>query len=94
MSNNVPPGFGARLAHMRKLRGLTQEQLGEGLGADGKDVGKQAVSSWEVERNVPNGNQIFKMCQRLNCSSDYLYGIQRSVSEWDGKERRTEHKAA
>lgn len=67
--------FGARLAAKRKARGLTQEQLGEGMAADGTDVGKGAVSSWEVSRTVPSTSQLLKLCQRLNCSADELLGV-------------------
>lgn len=67
--------FGSRLAARRKAVGLTQEQLGEGLAADGGNVGKGAVSSWEVGRTVPSATQLPKICERLKCSADDLLGM-------------------
>jgi transcriptional regulator with XRE-family HTH domain len=64
--------FGARLATLRKAAGLTQEQLGEGLAADGSDVGKGAISSWEVGRTEPSPSQITKLCARLKCTPNDL----------------------
>lgn len=67
--------FGERLAERRKALGLTQEQLGAGLAADGGDVGKGGVSSWEVGRTFPSSAQIPSICQRLKCSADELLGM-------------------
>lgn len=67
--------FGSRLADRRKAAGLTQEQLGEGLAADGGNVGKGAISSWEVGRTAPSAAQIPKICERLGCSADDLLGM-------------------
>jgi transcriptional regulator with XRE-family HTH domain len=70
--------FGERLAAKRRAAHLTQEQLGEAV-----EVGKGAVSSWEVNRTQPSSEQITKLCVRLKCSADELLGI-----KWDGKTER------
>ena len=67
--------FGVRLAEKRRAAGLTQEQLGAGLALNGSDVGKGAVSSWEVGRTMPSPALLPKLCARLGCSSDDLLGI-------------------
>jgi len=67
-----PMTFGDRLVQMRKQRGLTQTELGRGLGADGADIGKQVIAGWENNRYVPRLEQFAKLCDRLHCSADVL----------------------
>lgn len=67
--------FGSRLAEARRNAGLTQAQLGEGLGPDKRDLQKATVSSWEVGASQPNAAQLVKLCERLNVSADYLLGV-------------------
>jgi transcriptional regulator with XRE-family HTH domain len=64
--------FGTRLAETRRLKKLTQEQLGKGLGTDGKDVTKAVVSGWEQDQHSPRADQLRMMCERLDCSADFL----------------------
>lgn len=56
-----------RIAVIRKIKGLTQEQLGELVG-----VTRQAVSKWESGQAVPDALTIAKLCQELNLSADYV----------------------
>ena len=65
-------GFGDRLAAARKNSGLTQGELGRGLGTDGADVGKSVVYGWEKDQHHPRVDQLALICKRLNCSADYL----------------------
>jgi transcriptional regulator with XRE-family HTH domain len=64
--------FGARLTAARKRKGLTQEQLGKGLGTDGKDAGKAVVYGWEKDQHMPRVDQLTLMCERLDESADHL----------------------
>lgn len=64
--------FGTRLTQTRKAKGLTQDQLGKGLGTDGKDVGKAVVYGWEKDQHAPRADQLRMICERLDCSADYL----------------------
>lgn len=81
----APPGsLGSRIAEARRASGLTQEQLGQGMGADGSDLGKGAVSSWEVDRTQPSAMQIARLADRLHVSTEYLL----RGREWDSTERR------
>jgi transcriptional regulator with XRE-family HTH domain len=73
--------FGERLAEARRVAGLTQEQLGVGLGSDGRDLGKGAVSSWENGGSHPSSAQVAKICDRLNISADHLLGVKARVKE-------------
>jgi transcriptional regulator with XRE-family HTH domain len=81
MSTDAKIILGVRLAALRAAAGLTQEQLGEGLAADGSDVGKGGVSSWEVGRTSPSAAQIPALCKRLNCSASDLFGEARTAPE-------------
>lgn len=51
---------------------MTQEQLGQGMGADGRDLGKGAVSCWENDVAPPNTKQLALLCERLKVKADDL----------------------
>lgn len=72
--NAAEDTFGARLALARKRAGLTQAQLGVGLGPDGRDLQRASVSAWEVGASTPSASQLVVLCQRLSISADYLLG--------------------
>jgi len=56
-----------RIAVIRKMKELTQEQMGELVG-----VSRQAVSKWEAGQAVPDALTIAKLCQELDVSADYM----------------------
>ena len=64
--------FGARLTEARKRKGLTQTQLGEGLGTDGADCSKAVVYGWEKDQHFPRVDQLALLCRRLDTTADYL----------------------
>jgi transcriptional regulator with XRE-family HTH domain len=64
--------FGTRLKAAREAKGLSQAQLGRGLGAGGADFTRGAVSHWEMDRHEPTLEQLAEICRRLDCSADYL----------------------
>jgi transcriptional regulator with XRE-family HTH domain len=66
--------FADRLRTARAKAGLTQAQLGLGMGKDDSDLGKGAVSSWEVGASTPSSSQLALICRRLGVSADYLLG--------------------
>lgn len=53
----------------RKEKGLTQTELAEKVG-----VTQGNLSAWETDRWKPDMNSLKKLCEALNCSSDYLLG--------------------
>lgn len=65
--------FGRRLSDARKARGLTQDDVGAIF-----DVGKQAVSHWEVGRSVPSAEQLAILGNELGQSVDWLLFGQRT----------------
>lgn len=56
-----------RLQELRKQNNYSQEQLAEKLG-----VTRQAVSKWESEQGNPDINNIIKLSEIYNVSTDYL----------------------
>ena len=56
-----------RINELRKLAGITQEQLGEMLG-----VSRQAVSKWESAQANPDIQYIIKMSEIFHVPTDYL----------------------
>jgi transcriptional regulator with XRE-family HTH domain len=67
-----PMSFGDRLLQLRKAKGLTQTDLGRGLGLNGEDIGKQVVWGWEKNAHYPRLDQFSKLCERLGCTADFL----------------------
>jgi transcriptional regulator with XRE-family HTH domain len=64
--------FGDRLRQCRRECGMTQAELGKGLGTDGADCGKQVVYGWEKNQHHPRVDQLILICKRLCVSADYL----------------------
>lgn len=64
--------FGMRLRHARAIAGMTQADLGRGMGNEGADLMKASVSAWEVDRSSPNVDQLRLICDRLCVSADWL----------------------
>jgi len=63
--------LGARIAELRKARGLTQAQLAERL-----DVGQQHVASFEVGRRRVPVSQLSPLADALGVSIEELLGTQ------------------
>lgn len=59
-----------KISHLRKIRGLTQEQLGEKLGISG-----QAVSKWENGESMPDIMLLPDLCDILGVSADALLEV-------------------
>lgn len=64
--------FGDRLRTRREEKKLTQDQLGKGLSTGGDDASKSVVLGWEKNRHFPRADQLAMICERLDCSADYL----------------------
>jgi len=56
-----------RIALLRKMKGLSQAELGKSL-----NVTDKAVSKWENGDGTPDMTQIMSLCQYFNISIDYL----------------------
>jgi len=71
----MEPKIGEKIAKYRKLKGYTQEQLGELVGVSG-----QAVSKWE-NGGVPDTYLLPTIAKTLNVSIDSLFGVEKKVKD-------------
>ena len=82
--------IGRHIAKSRKAKGLTQADLAEQL-----HVTRQAVSSWETGRTLPDLPTIVQIAECLNVSAEKLiYGKEISVKQRDTSAYRTAAKTS
>ena len=68
--------FSENLYTLRKNKGISQEQLAELV-----DVSRQSVSKWELAESYPTVENIFKLCNVLNCKMNEL--INENLTDFD-----------
>ena len=68
--------IGEKIAKYRKLKGYTQEQIGELVGVSG-----QAVSKWE-NGGVPDTYLLPTISKILGVSIDALFGVEKKISDY------------
>lgn len=56
-----------RIQHLRKSRGMSQEELAEKIG-----VSRQAVSKWESEQSMPDLEKVILLSGFFGVTTDYL----------------------
>lgn len=56
-----------RIQHLRKVKGISQEELADKIG-----VSRQAVSKWESEQSVPDLDKVITMSEYFDVTCDYL----------------------
>lgn len=81
--NELLVGMGQRIASARKAKNLTQEQLAELSG-----VSYQTISSAQLNKKSLRAENIIKISQALEVSTDYLLTGDRNVKDYltlDGK---------
>ncbi len=59
--------LGNKILELRKIKGLSQEQLGERI-----NVTRQTISNWELGETSPNPEQLKLLSKELNVSIDEL----------------------
>jgi len=59
--------FGEKLQFLRRLKGISQEELAEHL-----EVSRQAISKWENGTSVPDSSKVVKLSRLFSVSTDYL----------------------
>ena len=72
--------IGEKIAAYRKIKGYTQEQLGELVGVSG-----QAVSKWE-NGGVPDTYLLPTIAKVLGVSIDALFGVEKKIVEYSQDE--------
>lgn len=71
--------FGLRLKELRMLRGLTQPELA--ARADIENWNR--ISNWELGYNFPPLNVLCRLAAALQCSVDFLLGMDEAVINAD-----------
>lgn len=61
--------FTNRLVQLRKIRGLTQQQIADEIG-----VNRGSYSNWEKGKREPNFETLLKLASILNTTTSYLLG--------------------
>ena len=56
-----------RIQHLRKAKGISQEELADKIG-----VSRQAVSKWESEQSVPDIEKIILLSEYFETTTDFL----------------------
>lgn len=60
--------IGEKIYSLRKIKGLSQEELGFEIG-----VSRQTVSKWEASQVNPNIENIKQLCEVFNVSANYFF---------------------
>lgn len=71
MKERTLDGFGIRLTTMRKLRGMTQMELGAAVG-----VSNRVVAYYEQEAAQPPGAMLVDLAGALGVTTDALLGVE------------------
>jgi transcriptional regulator with XRE-family HTH domain len=82
--------FHSTLKKLRIDRGLTQSQLSDSLGLNGK----QTISDYENGKSQPNIETLIKIADFFNISCDYLLGrdYNSSIIQKENLELKTQYK--
>ena len=73
--------FSERLKIIRLERGLTQKQVGEGIGKN-----ERHYQFYEYGKKEPVVGNLEKLCRCLNVSSDYLLGLTDEPKKLQGED--------
>lgn len=58
--------FGKNLQILRKMTGMTQEELAERI-----NVSRQTISKWELEAILPEVEKLVLLCELLDAKGKY-----------------------
>ncbi len=73
-----------RIQHLRKSKGISQEQLADKIG-----VSRQAVSKWESEQSIPDIEKIILLSDYFETTTDFLLKGIEPVQELEKKYHAT-----
>ena len=69
-----------RIQHLRKQKGISQEELADKIG-----VSRQAVSKWESEQSTPDVEKLILLSDYFETTTDYLLKGIEPVKEYEKK---------
>ena len=75
MEHRVREEIARNLAHYRKRKAWTQEELSARIG-----VKRTTISSWEKATNGIDVDDLFRLCQALEISVSDLFGVYANAS--------------
>jgi len=84
--------IGKKLSETRKSRKLTLDDVSELLKTRGIDIGKGAVSKWELGQNVPSGYQLAALCDIFDIADPVLFFTGRQLLNDEGLRKVSEYK--
>lgn len=73
--------FGKRLRNLRKLKGISQKQLGIRIGLD-EGVASARLNQYEVGSHSPKFETATKIAKALNVSSAYFYAEEKELADF------------
>lgn len=79
--------FGDKLQYLRKTKGISQEELASQL-----NISRQAISKWENNSSIPDVENIVKLSNIFEVSTDYLLKSEDEISKLDMKENSSQRK--
>ena len=62
--------IGNNIRNIRRRQGFTQEALASLL-----HLTPQAISSWEIDRTLPDAERLAELAKVLDCSADEILGL-------------------
>lgn len=68
--------FGAKLQSIRKIEGLSQDELALKIG-----VSQKTISSWETDRTSPSISDLDKLCNLFNVGMNFFSEIETRVTK-------------
>jgi len=75
--------LGEKILHLRKAKGLSQEQLAAEI-----SVSRQAISKWELGESMPDIENILHLTKIFDVTSDYL--LNDTIDNPTNNQRETE----
>jgi len=76
--------IGEKIANLRTLSKMSQEQLAEHL-----CVSRQSISKWEMDQALPQIDKVIQICELFHISTDQLLHDEKEIS--DNKEKKNKY---
>ena len=70
--------IGQRVKDLRKSKGISQEVLAAAIGVD-----RPAISNWEREAVSPNADNVQRLAEYFNVSTDHFYSGDTSAEDYN-----------
>jgi len=78
--------IGEKIANLRIMAGLSQEQLAESL-----EVSRQSVSKWEMDQALPQIDKVLQICELFGISTDQLLQEKNEIKAKTDEKRKNKY---